>query len=55
MEERKVSQFNVEYQDHNGVTYYRNVEAVDIEEAKLIILKAQPEARIAAVIAVADN
>ncbi|OBZ17230.1 hypothetical protein [Bacillus sp. FJAT-26390] len=43
------SQFTVEYQDHYGVVYYRNVKAANIAEANMIIRQKQPDVIIRAV------
>ncbi|CAM3395607.1 hypothetical protein PALU110988_20270 [Paenibacillus lupini] len=41
--------FSVEYQDTNGVVFYRNVKAEDVAEAKQIMNQLHPEAIIRAV------
>lgn len=41
--------FSVEYQDTNGVVFYRNVRAEDVAEAKQIMKQLHPEAIIRAV------
>lgn len=47
--ENEQKDFSVEYQDPNGVVFYRNVRAEDITEAKQIMNQLHPEANIRAV------
>lgn len=51
----KQSEFAVEYQDPNGVVYYRNIKATDFAEAKVYILERYPDVVIRAVTLVPDD
>lgn len=47
--ENELKEFTVEYQDINGVIFYRNVLATDADEARVIICQMQPNPIIRAV------
>jgi len=49
------SEFSVEYQDPNGVLYYRNIKATDFAEAKACILQRYPDVVIRAVTLLTDD
>ncbi|WP_113029359.1 hypothetical protein [Paenibacillus contaminans] len=49
------SEFSVEYQDPNGVLYYRNIKATDFAEAKAYILQRYPDVVIRAVTLLTDD